>query len=61
MTEKQIHEYYCFDRFIQVVDTKYEQELLKIEQDYYKNKINEEQFNELWNNIIKKLKKDTKK
>ena len=55
MTEKEKHEYLGFDRYLQVVGTKYEKELLKIEQKYYKGEIKEEEFDKLWNQIVQKM------
>ena len=55
MTEKEKHEYFGFDRFLQVVDTKYENELLELEKKYYNKEINDEEFNNLWNKLVEKI------
>lgn len=58
MTEREKHDYLCFDRFLQVVGTKYEDELVEIEKKYYNNEINGKKFNEMWNEIINKILKE---
>jgi hypothetical protein len=55
MTEKEKHEYFGFDRFLQVVDTKYENELLELEKKYYNKEINDKEFNNLWNKLVEKI------
>ena len=55
MTEKEKHEYFGFDRFLQVVDTKYENELLELEKKYYSKEINDKEFNNLWNKLVEKI------
>lgn len=55
MTEKEKHEYFGFDRFLQVVDTKYENELLELEKKYYNEEINDKEFNNLWNKLVEKI------
>lgn len=55
MTEKEKHEYFGFDRFLQVVDTKYENELLELEKKYYNKEINDKEFNNLWNQLVEKI------
>lgn len=55
MSEKEKHDYFGFDRFIQVVDTPYEKELLEIEKKYYNEEIDEQEFNKLWNKIMEKV------
>lgn len=58
MTEREKHEYFGFDRFLQVVDTKYEKELLDLEKKYYNEEINDKEFNNLWNNLVEKILKE---
>lgn len=58
MTEKEKHEYLGFDRFLQVMGTKYEKELVELEKKYYEKNINEEQFNQLWDKLVEKILKD---
>lgn len=60
MTNKEKHDYFGFDRYLQVVDTKYEKELLKIEKEYSNGEINDNEFNKLWNNIVEKINKTNK-
>ena len=55
MTDKEKHEYFGFDRFLQVVDTKYENELLELEKKYYNKEINDKEFNNLWNKLVEKI------
>lgn len=55
MTEKEKHEYFGFDRFLQVVNTKYEKELLELEKKYYNEEINDKEFNNLWNELVEKI------
>lgn len=55
MTEKEKHEYFCFDRFLQVVDTKYEKDLIELEKKYHNEKIDDEEFNKLWNDLVNKI------
>ena len=55
MTEKEKHEYFGFDRFLQVVNTKYENELLELEKKYYNKDINDKEFNNLWNKFVEKI------
>lgn len=55
MTEKEKHEYFGFDRFLQVVNTKYENELLELEKNYYNKEINDKEFNNLWNKLVEKI------
>lgn len=55
MTEKEKHEYFGFDRFLQVVNTKYENELLELEKKYYNKEINDKEFNNLWNKLVEKI------
>jgi hypothetical protein len=55
MTEKEKHEYFGFDRFLQVVDTKYENELLELEKKYYNKEINDKELNNLWNKLVEKI------
>ena len=55
MTEKEKHEYFGFDRFLQVVNTKYENELLELEKKYHNKEINDKEFNNLWNKLVEKI------
>ena len=55
MTEKEKHEYFGFDRFLQVVNTKYVNELLELEKKYYNKEINDKEFNNLWNKLVEKI------
>lgn len=55
MTEKEKHEYFGFDRFLQVMDTKYEKDLLELEKKYYNNEINDKEFNDSWNELVNKI------
>lgn len=55
MTEKEKHEYFGFDRFLQVVNTKYENELLELERKYHNKEINDKEFNNLWNKLVEKI------
>ena len=55
MTEKEKHEYFGFDRFLQVVNTKYENELLELEKKYYNKEINDKEFNNLWKKLVEKI------
>ena len=61
MTEKEKHDYFCFDRFLIVMDTKYEEELLEIEKKYHNDEIDEEEFNKLWEEIQKKVNNESEK
>lgn len=58
MTEKEKHEYFGFDRFLQVVGTKYEKELLNLEEKYHNEIIDDQEFNELWDNLIEIILKE---
>lgn len=58
MTEKEKHDYFGFDRFLQVMGTKYEVELLELEKQYYDKKIDDELFEFLWGRLIEKMKED---
>lgn len=61
MTEKEKHEYFGFDRFLQVVNTKYEKELLNLEKKYYNKEIDDKEFNNLWNKLVEKILNEKKK
>ena len=56
MNEREKHEYLGFDRFLQVVNTKYENDLLEIEKKYYNKEINDKEFEKLWNKIVEEIK-----
>lgn len=56
MNEREKHEYLGFDRFLQVVNTKYENDLLEIEKKYYNREINDKEFEKLWNKIVEEIK-----
>ena len=55
MTEKEKHEYFGFDRYLQVVNTKYEKDFLELEEKYKNKEIDIKEYNKLWNEIIKKI------
>lgn len=55
MTEKEKNEYFGFDRYLQVVNTKYEAEFLEIEEKYNKKEIDIKEYNKLWEGIVKKI------
>lgn len=59
MNEREKHEYLGFDRFLQVVNTKYENDLLEIEKKYYNKEINDKEFEKLWNKIVEEIKNKT--
>lgn len=59
MNEREKHEYLGFDRFLQVVNAKYENDLLEIERKYYNKEINDKEFEKLWNKIVEKIKNKT--
>ena len=59
MNEREKHEYLGFDRFLQVVNTKYENDLLEIEKKYYNEEINDKEFEKLWNKIVEEIKNKT--
>lgn len=59
MNEREKHEYSGFDRFLQVVNTKYENDLLEIEKKYYNKEINDKEFEKLWNKIVEEIKNKT--
>lgn len=59
MSEREKHEYLGFDRFLQVVNTKYENDLLEIEKKYYNKEINDKEFEKLWNKIVEEIKNKT--
>lgn len=61
MTPEERHEYYGFDRFMQVVNTKYENDFYELEKKYYNNEITLEEYNKLFNDIIEKIINDSKK
>lgn len=54
MNEKEKHEYFGFDRYLQVVNTKYEKDFLELEEKYKNYAIDIIEYNKLWNDIIKK-------
>lgn len=60
MTNEEKHEYLGFDRFLQVVNTKYESELLELEKKYYSKEIDDKKFEELWSQLVKKIVDDKK-
>ena len=55
MNEKEKHEYFGFDRYLQVVNTKYEKDFLELEEKYKNKEIDIKEYNKLWNEIIKKI------
>lgn len=55
MNEKEEHEYFGFDRYLQVVNTKYEKDFLELEEKYKNKEIDLKEYNKLWNEIIKKI------
>lgn len=55
MTEKEKHEYFGFDRYLQVVNTKYEKDFLELEEKYKNKEIDIKEYNKLWNEIINKI------
>ena len=55
MNEKEKHEYFGFDRYLQVVNTKYEKDFLELEKKYKNYEIDIIEYNKLWNDIIKKM------
>lgn len=58
MTEKEKHEYFGFDRYLQVVNTKYEKDFLELEEKYKNKEIDIKEYNKLWNEIINKILKE---
>lgn len=58
MTEAEKHEYHGFDRFLQVVNTKYEEKFYKLEEKYMKKEITLDEYNKLFGEIIEKIKKE---
>ena len=58
MTEKENHEYFGFDRYLQVVNTKYEKDFLELEEKYKNKEIDIKEYNKLWNEIINKILKE---
>lgn len=61
MTEREKHEYFGFDRFLQVVDTKYEKDLVELEKKYYNEEITSKEFDKLWDELVKKILSDENK
>ena len=55
MNEKEMHEYFGFDRYLQVVNTKYEKDFLELEEKNKNHEIDIIEYNKLWNDIIKKM------
>ena len=55
MNEKEKHEYFGFDRYLQVVNMKYEKDFLELEEKYKNKEIDIKEYNKLWNDIIKKM------
>ena len=55
MNEIEKHEYFGFDRYLQVVNTKYEKAFLELEEKYKNYEIDIIEYNKLWNDIIKKM------
>lgn len=58
MTEEEKHEYTGFDRYLQVVGTKYEKDLLELEKKYHNNEITSKEFDKLWNELVEKIIKE---
>ena len=58
MTEKEKHEYFGFDRYLQVVNTKYEKDFIELEEKYKNKEIDIKEYNKLWNEIINKILKE---
>ena len=58
MNEKEKHEYFGFDRYLQVVNTKYEKDFLELEEKYKNKEIDIKEYNKLWNEIINKILKE---